>query len=166
MKIFLVGMPGSGKSTLGKQAAEFLGAGFVDLDAEVEKSEGKSIPEIFSGSGEEYFRQVEARLLREWAASTLPFVMATGGGAPCFHGGMDIINEHGISVFLDCTVDELVERVKRNRERPLLLSSDEEELRKKLNTMLSTRKDCYSKAKIILHKPSLESLLKELRIRR
>ena len=78
MKIFLIGMPGSGKSTLGRQVARHLGIEFVDLDAEIEKAEAKSISDIFSQQGEDYFRIVESRLLLEWAASTKAFVMATG----------------------------------------------------------------------------------------
>jgi len=166
MKLFLIGMPGSGKTTLGKELARHLKIDFVDLDAEIEKTEGKAISEIFSQYGEDHFRLIEARLLRELAGSELPFVMATGGGAPCFYQGMDIINQYGISVFLDCPVTELVERVKRNQERPLLLTSGEEELRKKLEAMLKSRLSCYQQAKIILQNPTVQSLLKEIELRK
>jgi shikimate kinase len=162
MKIFLIGMPGSGKTTLGKELASHLMIDFVDLDAEIEKSEQRSIGEIFSHHGEEHFRLVEARLLREWTASTTPFVMATGGGAPCFHGGMEIINEHGLSIFLDCPVSSLIERVRTNQERPLLFASDIEELRKKLDRIRMERLDCYRKAKIVVADPTLHSLLKSI----
>src|SRR5688572_8772700 len=111
MKIFLIGMPGSGKTTLGKELAAHLFIDFVDLDAEIEKTEQKSIAEIFSRQGESHFRLVEARLLREWAAGSASFVMATGGGAPCFHKGIETINEYGISIFLDCPVSTLIDRV-------------------------------------------------------
>ena len=162
MKIFLIGMPGSGKTTLGKQVAEHLEVDFVDLDLEIERQEQRSISEIFQQQGEDEFRLVEAKLLRTSAASTRSFVMATGGGAPCFHKGMEVINEHGISIFLDCTVNELVERVKRNRERPLLRTNDEEELRQKLERMRASRLGCYQQAKIVLKDPTLEMLLKRL----
>lgn len=166
MKIFLIGMPGSGKTTLGQKLAEHIGVDFVDLDAEIEKSEGKAISEIFSASGEDHFRLIEARLLREWAASQTSFVMATGGGAPCFHQGMKIINEYGLSVFLDTPVAELVERVKSNRERPLLLTSGEDELKQKLERMLESRRKCYQQAKIILERSSLPALLEKLDLKR
>ena len=162
MKIFLIGMPGSGKTTLGKQVAEHLQVDFVDLDLEIERQEQRSISEIFQQQGEDEFRLIEAKLLRTSAASTRSFVMATGGGAPCFHKGMEVINEHGISIFLDCTVNELVERVKRNRERPLLRTNDEEELRQKLERMRASRLGCYQQAKIVLKDPTLEMLLKRL----
>jgi shikimate kinase len=162
MKIFLIGMPGSGKTTLGKQLASRLAVDFVDLDEEIEKAEVKSIPEIFQEKGEDHFRLLEARLLREWSAGTKSFVMATGGGAPCFHKGIDVINEYGLSVFLDCPVHELVNRVRHNQERPLLLASDVEELRQKLERMRTTRLACYRQAKIVLENPSLEILLERL----
>lgn len=153
-------MPGSGKTTLGKALADHLTVDFVDLDAEIENAEQRSISEIFSREGEGYFRLLEARLLREWAASSRAFVMATGGGAPCFHNGMGLINEWGISIFLDFPITVLVERVKNNSERPLLATSDETELREKLERMRDQRLDCYRKAKIIIEKPTLEKVLR------
>ena len=162
MKIFLIGMPGSGKTTLGRQLAEHLHFDFVDLDAEIERVEQKSISDIFREQGEEQFRLTEAKLLRDWAAASLSFVMSTGGGAPCFHKGIEVINEHGLSIFLDCTVDELIDRVKRNQERPLLLSEDEAELKRKLERMLESRLACYHQAKIVLKDPSLRALLEHL----
>ena len=162
MKIFLIGMPGSGKTTLGKELAEHLHIDFVDLDAEIEQAEQRSIPEIFSQHGEAHFRVVEARLLREWAANPASFVMATGGGAPCFHNGIEVINEYGVSVFLDCPVSTLVDRVKKNKDRPLLMASDEQELTEKLEKITRERQHCYGKAKISLRNPSLGDLLKNI----
>ena len=158
-------MPGSGKSTLGKQVAAHLGVQFVDLDAEIEKTEGRSIADIFSQHGEDYFRALESRLLREWAAGSTAFVMATGGGAPCFHNGIDVINESGLSVFLDCSVQQLIERVRKNQERPLLVASDEKELKDRLERMLENRRNCYQRAAVVLRNATLDSLLKQLHLK-
>jgi shikimate kinase len=162
MKIFLIGMPGSGKTTLGKELAAHLMVTFVDLDAEIETVEQRTISDIFKQEGEEYFRALEAKLLREWAGGNQSFIMATGGGAPCFFDGMEVINQSGVSVFLDVPVDELIERVKQNKNRPLLLSDDEQQLRDKLTGMLKRRLACYRRSKIILRQPLLADVLKEL----
>lgn len=159
-------MPGSGKTTLGKQVARYMDVDFVDLDTEIEKAEGKSISEIFRQQGEDHFRLLESRLLHEWAASTKAFVMATGGGAPCFHQGIDVINQYGLSIFLDCPVTQLVDRVRQNRERPLLLASDEDELRDRLERMLEKRRYCYQRATVVLQNATLDSLLRKLNIKR
>ena len=166
MKIFLIGMPGSGKTTLGKELASHLAIDFVDLDAEIEMAEQKSIAEIFREDGEEHFRILEAGLLRNWAGSEKNFVMATGGGAPCFHGGMETINQCGLSVFLDCPVSSLMDRVGKNRERPLLLTSDEAELKHKLERIRADRLDCYRQAKIVVQDPSLHNLLKSMQAKK
>lgn len=162
MKVFLIGMPGSGKTTLGKELASHLLIDFVDLDKEIETSAQKSIADIFREQGEVNFRLMEARLLRDWAASEKSFVMATGGGAPCFHDGMEIINESGLSIFLDCPVSSLVDRVRKNQERPLLFAADEDELKNKLNRMRAERLACYGQAKIVIANPTLHSLLKRI----
>ena len=78
MKIFLIGLPGSGKSTIGEALANRLNMEFVDLDKKIEAREGMVVPEIFAAQGEDYFRRVEAELLREWASTPGSFVMSTG----------------------------------------------------------------------------------------
>src|SRR4029453_2479239 len=99
MKLFLIGLPGSGKTTIGAALANRLSMEFVDLDKEIETREGNSVPEIFAAHGEAHFRQVESTLLLEWATAQRSFVMATGGGTPCFFDGIDVINKHGLSIF-------------------------------------------------------------------
>ena len=136
---------------------------FVDLDEKIEAREQKSIPEIFSQHGEPYFRQVESALLHEWAASPKSFVMATGGGAPCFFEGIKAINDTGISIFLDESVEELVRRTEKKSGRPLLQTTDETELRNRLTTIRQNRLPIYQEAKIVLQRPDLHSVLKALK---
>ena len=118
--IFLIGMPSSGKSTLGKQIAKSLGYEFVDLDLRIEVAEGKKISEIFSLNGEEYFRKIENQQLKKIQKDT-KLVIATGGGVPCFYDGMEYIKNNGISIFLDVKPAMIVERmrVSKKNERPL-----------------------------------------------
>lgn len=162
MKIFLIGMPGSGKSTLGRQLAEKLMTTFVDLDQEIENYEGKSITEIFAKLGEDHFRLVESQLLRAFASSETSFVMATGGGAPCFHNGIGTINDSGVSIFLDVPLEQLVAQTSNRSTRPLLQNDSEEELRSKLRNIRDKRLQFYQQARIRLQKPDLDSLLKSL----
>lgn len=158
MKIYLVGMPGSGKSTLGKQLAQKLQVNFVDLDVEIERTAQKSVTEIFVHHGEDYFRQIESDHLKKWAHINENFVMATGGGAPCFQDGMKIINDSGLSIFLDVPVNELLSRLGDKHDRPLL-GKELNEREKKLKEIATERLACYRKAKIRLESPTLDDLL-------
>jgi shikimate kinase len=163
MKIYLIGMPGSGKTTIGEQLSRKLAMDFVDLDKEIENREGKSVPEIFDGQGEEYFRQVESQLLMEWSSSPSSFIMATGGGTPCFYNGIDVINKNGLSVFLDDTIDVLLNRLSNKKDRPLLTSGSISDMKKKLEALRTSRIEFYKKAFIIVPSPTLSKVADALR---
>ena len=159
MKIYLIGMPGSGKSTLGKTLAQELMVLFVDLDKEIERREGKSISDIFAAKGEDYFRLAESRVLREWAGSDRSFVMATGGGTPCFLGGMEVIKQTGLSIFIDISINEIAKRLSEKVDRPLLNTPDETERLARLYKIRENRLSTYKQASIILENPTLNRLL-------
>ena len=89
MKIYLIGLPGCGKSTLGKQLSQKLNIPFIDLDAQIEKEERMLIKEIFKLRGESTFRKIESHLLKKISEENEQFVMATGGGAPVFFDNME-----------------------------------------------------------------------------
>ncbi len=165
MRIFLIGMPGSGKSTLGRRLAKELQLLFVDLDKEIEKREGKSVQQIFAEHGEDYFRQVESQMLIEWAGSSGSFVMATGGGTPCFYNGIDTINQSGLSVFLDVSVKELLSRVEEKNDRPLLQSADAQEMEIKLKAIHERRFSCYRRAMLTVTDPNIDKLVTAIRVK-
>ena len=120
MKYFLVGMPASGKSSLAKMISKEINIQFIDLDKEIEAIEKKSINELFNLKGEEYFRKIETEVLNSIIKNSDSFILATGGGTPCFNNNMKIINDNGVSIFLDVKISELENRLKNKKDRPLL----------------------------------------------
>jgi shikimate kinase len=88
----LLGYMGSGKSTVGKELARILSVPFVDLDSEIEKSENKSVSQIFDERGAIYFRKKEKLVLEEVLSSEKNTVLSLGGGTPCYFGSMNYLN--------------------------------------------------------------------------
>jgi shikimate kinase len=132
--IFLVGMPGSGKTTVGELLARWLHKPFYDLDEIIEQRVKLSVTELFEQSGEDYFRRIESDALKDLVADQAPGIVATGGGTPCFHDGMPWMNKHGVTVFLDVPLTVLIERNRMAVHRPLLQNSLEEMLLDLYNT--------------------------------
>jgi shikimate kinase len=148
MKIFLVGLPGSGKSTLGKQLAFELKLPFVDLDAEIEKSLETSVKEIFKKHGEDLFRKKESAMLHHFCDTATDFVMATGGGVPVFFDNMAFMNQQGHTIFLDVPPREIAKRVLKTQveDRPLLKAKHPDELKDQIEFLRSQRIPFYQQA--------------------
>ncbi len=153
MKIFLTGMPAAGKTTLGKSLAGYLSLPFFDLDTSIENIEKNTINGIFEEKKASYFRKTEARLLRTFIAQNQKFVMATGGGTPCFYHNMALMNKVGITVFLSLPVTSLIAILNKAAiaQRPLLQNCSAITLEKKLKALLAQRKKYYQQAKISMH---------------
>ena len=148
--IFMLGMPSSGKSTLGRQLAKELNYDFIDLDKRIEVIEGKRIPEIFRLEGEEYFRKVESDQLKKIPTDG-KLIIATGGGTPCFHDNMEYIKANGISIFLDVPPAKLEERMRASRrnDRPLF-DLKEEDLTSTLQDTYEARAEFYKQASVVI----------------
>ena len=130
MKIFLIGFMGCGKTHWGKLLSEKLNVPFFDLDDKIVEHKGKSIPDIFATDGEEQFRVVERDVLHLVSENHESFVMATGGGTPCFFNNIDYLKRQGTVVWINCSTDCLYHRlVDEKNKRPLIANIADNELK-------------------------------------
>jgi shikimate kinase len=157
MKIYLIGLPGSGKSYWARQLSTHYQLPLIDLDAEIVKNSGMSINDIFINHGEAWFRQKEAELLRHSSSEQEQFIFSTGGGAPCFHDNMKFINQQGISIFINRNPENIAQRLlsKGFDKRPLL-KDKKDTLVDELKAKLAEREGFYKQAHIILDWDDLE----------
>lgn len=120
--IYLVGFMGSGKSTIGRLLADRLGWDFVDLDEEIEAEQHMTIAEIFDQQGEERFRQIEREALRRRVRGIQcgqPTVVALGGGAFAQEDNYVLLEDNGVTVWLDCPLETARRRAQQDPKRPL-----------------------------------------------
>jgi shikimate kinase len=164
MKIFFIGFMGSGKTHWGKQVSEKLHIPFFDLDEQIISHEGKSITEIFSENGEEYFRILEKDILHIISESHENFVMACGGGTPCYYNNIDFMNKSGTSIWINTPIDALFQRLIKEKEtRPLIKNLTSEQLKRFIIKKFSDRKIYYEQADIIVdEEPVLEKLVEKI----
>lgn len=166
LKVVLIGLPGSGKSTFGRQLASVLDFPYYDLDNLIEENYAMKIPEIFSQYGEGTFREWETASLKKILQQDESYVLASGGGCPCFNDNMDLINQHGISVYLDVPLEEISSRLggSKVQNRPMFRGLDQGEITLKLKSLLADREYFYDQAKIKLSGEdfSAELLMSEL----
>ena len=140
--IFLVGLMGSGKTTVGRALARKLNKRFIDSDHEIEARTGVSIPVIFEIEGEVSFRQREADVIRDLTAQN-DIVLATGGGAILNPDSLRYLHERGTVIYLRAGISSILQRTKNDKNRPLLRTADP---RKKLEELEAQRHPLYQKA--------------------
>jgi shikimate kinase len=156
LRVFLLGFMGAGKTYWGKQLAEHLQLPFFDLDEVVTEREGMSVSDIFAAKGEDSFRQMEKDTLRELVKEQEKFVISCGGGTPCFHDNIGFMNESGTTIWLNPSVDVMVERLKRKRgKRPLLKDLSDEELLAFVEKKLMVRLPVYQQAQVVIESDDL-----------
>lgn len=144
--IVLVGMPGSGKSSIGRRLGQRLGLDFADADIEIERAANMTIPELFQSHGEQEFRLGEQRVIARLLEHGHQ-IIATGGGAFVNPDTRARIRERGLSVWLKADIDTLLKRVKRKSNRPLLQTADPEAV---LRNLLAARETVYAEADLIV----------------
>ena len=140
--VFLIGMMGAGKSTVGRLLAQQLNYQFVDADREMEARSGVAIPTIFEIEGEAGFRRREIALLDE-LTKRAGVVLATGGGAVLDTAMASALRQRGLVIYLRASADEIFRRTRQDRSRPLLQTPDP---RARINELLAEREPLYEKA--------------------
>ena len=151
MKIFLIGFMGAGKTYWGRLLSEKLGIRFFDLDEQVTEHAGKSIPEIFATDGEEQFRLQEKDVLHIITESHDSFVMACGGGTPCYFNNIDYMNQSGTSVWINIPLITLYYNLILEKDkRPLIRDLTNDQLRSFISRKYADRKIYYEQANVII----------------
>jgi 3-dehydroquinate synthase len=159
--IFLVGLMGAGKTTIGRLLARRLNMTFIDSDHEIEARTGASIPWIFEIEGEASFRRREADMIRELTAQR-GIVLATGGGAVLNPDSRALLAERGTVIYLRATVGSILQRTSHDKNRPLLQTADP---RKKLEDLTSQREPLYREiADLVIDtgRPNVQSMVQTI----
>lgn len=140
-------MPGSGKTTVGKELSKLLNCNLIDLDEYIAKKENLAIPVIFKTKGEDYFRKAESACLKELSAKSHNAVVSVGGGTPCFGQNMKMMSDGGKTIYLKATPATLSKRLEEDKNiRPLFAKFKGEKLKEKIESMLGHRERHYLKA--------------------
>lgn len=137
--IYLIGLMGAGKTTIGRQLAKALQQPFYDSDKAIEEQTGVDIPTIFEYEGEEGFRIREQKMIQELTQID-GIVLATGGGVILKENNCQLLKQNGFVVYLQCSVDKILQRTKRDTQRPLLKTSDP---RKRVEALFEEREALY-----------------------
>lgn len=149
-RVFLIGYMGSGKTTIGRYVARDMGWRFIDMDDYVEARIGCTISDFFASHGEAAFRKAEAEAVRELAKEE-KVVVATGGGAPCFEGNMDVMRRSGLAIYIEVSPANLAKRLKSAKaKRPIIAGKTDEELESFIAGMLKDREPFYRRAQMVV----------------
>lgn len=145
--ITLVGFMGTGKTATGRVLAERLARALLDMDTEIERREGRSIPDIFLESGEPYFRSLERALVQELAGRT-DLVISAGGGIVLNPDNISDLERAGLVVCLEASPECILDRVQHETHRPLLQAADRLE---RIRALLDTRRRMYERVRFRIH---------------
>lgn len=151
-KVYLIGLPASGKTTTAKWLADKLGWKCLDLDEMIESESGLSIPEYFALHGESKFREAESAILKN-TKSLSQFVISCGGGTAAYFNNMDWMCSHGMTIYLNTDLSIILSRIEKNLAvRPMFSGLSGDQIKEKLLSILEERAIFYSKSKIIWNK--------------
>ena len=160
--IFLIGYMGSGKTTVGRILARQYGIEHIDLDWRIEQRFHTKISDMFAEIGEDGFRRRERNMLQEIMCME-DVVVSLGGGTPCFFDNMEQMNSAGYTIYLQCNIGVLVERIMRSQaKRPIVANKTKDELEVFVAEHLAEREKFYLKAQYVWN--AVEMDLDELKI--
>lgn len=166
MKISLIGYMASGKSFLGAQLAKQLNVKFIDLDLNLEQNHLQMpISDFLAKKGELPFRKIEREALQNIIGKNDEFVLATGGGTPCYYDNMTLLDEMTTTLFLNTSIKTISKRLIANRSgRPLVSHLQDSEINEFVAKHIFERRLFYGKAKLILNEEhhSVQDILKLL----
>lgn len=149
MKYYIIGYPGSGKTTLAKWLSKETGVPFIDIDSIISETMNMSVSEIFEKEGEEFFRKLESQTLKDLDYESI--IVSCGGGLPCYDDNMDWMLEHGKVIWLDTPLETIKERIIRDgiEKRPLMAKMAENgNLNEYIDKQYKERELYYKKANI------------------
>ena len=148
---------GSGKSLISNKLISIKKIKKIDLDFEISKELGLSIPEIFEKKGEIFFRKKEKEILARIFSLKEECILSLGGGTPCYYNNIEIINKNSMSIYLRAKVDTLVKRLLEDKIhcRPLINRIPDEQLPEFIGQHLFERNHFYNQAKIIIDTDNL-----------
>lgn len=139
-KIYLVGFMGCGKSAIGRRLSYFLKLPYYDMDTEIVRQQGMTIPEIFEKYGEERFREIETEFLESFRDERC--IIATGGGVAMNENNRRIMRRTGLVFFLDATFNDIYIRIRHDKNRPIVQRSTREQLEE----LYTTRRKFYNES--------------------
>ena len=163
----MIGYMASGKSSIGKKLAKKMNLSFVDLDEYIAKEENLTIPDIFRTKGEIYFRKKETTYLNQLLQSKDNFILAVGGGTPCYGNNIDIINKNAKSIYLKSSIQTIYNKLskeKNKRKRPLVSAVKNKDLKEFIAKHLFERTLYYERASltIVVDNKSKKEIVEEI----
>ncbi|MEN8224908.1 MAG: shikimate kinase [Bacteroidota bacterium] len=157
MKIFIIGYMGAGKSTVGRRLANRLNIPFIDLDDAFESKFRYSIHRFFDQFGETRFRELEHQCLLEVTSENENAVISTGGGTPCFHSNMELMDAAGTTIYLKMHPGSLAHRLSKARKpRPVIRNIHNDDVQTFIEQQLAEREKYYTRAHITVKGEDLD----------
>ena len=158
MNVFIIGFMGSGKTSIGKTLAKNLKLSFIDMDQSIEEKANEKISSIFDNNGEDFFRKLETKWLKNYSDNN--YVISVGGGTPCFNENLELMHQKGIVVYLTIPISMIAQRLINSKTiRPIIepFRHDQVALLKFIGGLLAEREPFYKQADLIFEASNMSA---------